>query len=206
MAKVIKFPESVPEKFGVQRAQTRRRGKADKEGQLNLFTGAKVVRLSHLPPFEEALMLDEQGDKAEARKMYAKAINRGDCIPDAYCNLGILEFLENDYAKAIDCFTRCLQNEPRHFEAHYNLANLYAEAGDYALAKLHYRVSIEIQPDFPNNYFNLGLVLALEKEYNEAVVTLTRYRNLTSGEDHRQVDALIFALQRGGAGAAGGLQ
>src|SRR5690606_23447527 len=82
-------------------------------------------------------------------------------------------------------------------EAHYNLANLYAEVGNYALAKLHYRVSIEVEPEFPNSYFNLGLVLALEKDYREAVKALLRYRESTPDEDHRQTDSLVFALQQG---------
>lgn len=197
MAKVIKFPEAVPEKFGVQRAQTRRRVKADKHGQLNLFTGGKVIRLSQLTPFEEALMLDEQGDQQQARNLYEKAILDDDCQADAWCNLGIIDFLNNEYAKAIDNFTRSLEVDPRHFEAHYNLANLYADAGDYALAKLHYRVSIELHPDFSNSYFNLGLVLALEKDYREAIAALTSYRERTGHEDHKQVDSLIFALQQG---------
>ena len=201
MTKVVKFPESVPEKFGVQRARTRRPSKPDKHGQLNLFTGGRVVRLTHLTPFEEALMLDERDEKSEARKLYVKAIEQDDCQADAYCNLGILEFLEGQYPKAIDCFTRCLEKDPRHFEAHYNLANLYAEACDYSLAKLHYRVSIELQPEFPNSYFNLGLALAMEKDFREAVVALTQYRELTGDEDHKQVDSLIFALQRQGGGA-----
>lgn len=198
MAKVIKFPQSVPEKFGVQRAtKVRRQPYTDKHGQLSLFTGAKVVRLSKLTPFEEALMLDEEGDRVAAKKLYQKAIREDDCQADAYCNLGILQFLDGEYAGAIDSFSRCLQIDPRHFEAHYNLANLYAEVGNYTLAKLHYRVSIEVQPEFPNSYFNLGLVLALEKDYREAVKSLIQYRELTGDEDHKQVDSLIFALQQG---------
>src|SRR5690606_3758103 len=197
MAKVVKFPQAVPEKFGVQRAKTRRSVKADKHGQLNLFTGGKVIRLSQLTPFEEALMLDEQGDQQGSRKLYEKAILEDDCQADAWCNLGIIDFLSHEYAKAIDCFTRCLEIDPRHFEAHYNLANLYTDAGDYALAKLHYRVSIELQPDFSNSYFNLGLVLALEKDYPEAIAALTSYKERAANEDHTQVDGLIFALQQG---------
>ncbi len=195
MAKVVKFPEAVPEKFGVQRAQTRRRGKPEKHGQLNLFSGGKVIRLNRLTHFEEALMLDEQGDATQARALYTKAIEGDDCQADAYCNLGILDFLDHQYAKAIDNFTRCLEIDPRHFEAHYNLANLYAEAGDYSLAKLHYNVAIELQPTFTNSYFNLGLVLALEKDYPQAIAALTQYRELTGDEDHRQVDSLIAALR-----------
>lgn len=196
MAKVIKFPESVPEKFGLQRARKNGGKGREKHGQLNLFSGGKVVQLNQLTPFEEALLHDEQGDPKGAWKLYHKAIEQEDSQADAYCNLGILEFLGGNYAKAIDCFTNCIKTEPRHFEAHYNLANLYAEVGNYALAKFHYQVSIEIQPSFPNSYFNLGLALAMGKEYHDAVKVLMQYRDLSGEEDHRQVDSLIVALQQ----------
>lgn len=196
MAKVIKFPESVPEKFGLQRARKNKNKNLEKHGQLNLFTGGKIVRLSKLTPFEEALMLDENGETDAATAMYQNAIQQNDAQADAYCNLGILEFQKAEYAKAINSFTNCLKLEPRHFEAHYNLANLYAEVGDLALAKFHYQVSIEIEPTFPNSYFNLGLTLAMNKEYAESIRVLNQYRELTTEEDHRQVDGLIFTLQQ----------
>jgi tetratricopeptide (TPR) repeat protein len=194
MAKIIQFsanPE--PEKFGLQRARTKK-GKEIKRGQLNLFTGGKLVRLSQLSIFEEALLIDDQGDKKTARQQYLKAIEAGDCVADAYCNLGILESQDGNYTKAIDCLTLCLKHEPRHYEAHYNLANLYAEVGNYALAKLHYQISMEVEPSFTNCYFNLGLTLAMNREYKEAVSMLTRFKHLTPGEDHRQTDDLIFKL------------
>ncbi|HEX5171194.1 MAG TPA: tetratricopeptide repeat protein [Cyclobacteriaceae bacterium] len=196
MAKVIKFPGSVPEKFGLQRARKIKEKGLEKHGQLNLFSGGKVVRLSKLTPFEEALMLDEHGDAETAMTLYQKAIQQNDSQADAFCNLGILEFKKGDYARAINSFTHCLKLEPRHFEAHYNLANLYAEVGDFALAKFHYQVSIEIEPTFPNSYFNLGLTLAMSKEYAEAISILNRYRDLTVEEDHTQLDSLIFTLQQ----------
>jgi len=165
-----------------------------KPGQLNLFTGGKIIRLNQLTLFEEALMLDDQGDKTSAKLRYEKAIEALDSAGDAYCNLGILEFQDKHYSKAIDCFTRCLKEEPRHFEAHYNLANLYAEVGNFQLAKIHYEISIEMEPSFPNSYFNLGLTLAMNKEFKEAVKVLITYRDLTAGEDHHQVDDLIDKL------------
>lgn len=196
MAKVIKFPEAVPEKFGLQRARKSKDKKLEQQGQLNLFAGAKVVRLSKLTPFEEALMLDEHGETESAMTVYQRAIDQDDARADAYCNLGILEFKKGDYPRAINSLTNCLKLEPRHFEAHYNLANLYAEVGDLALAKFHYQVSIEIEPTFPNSYFNLGLTLAMNKEYAESIRVLNQYRELTTEEDHRQVDGLILTLQQ----------
>lgn len=194
MGKVVKFPIPTPEKFGPERVRKKRVGEEEKHGQLNLFGGARVVRLHKLSDFEEALLLDDQGDKDCAVKLYLKAITKGEALGDAYCNLGIIEWQKGDPTKAIDCFTLALQNDPRHFEAHYNLANLYGELGNFPLAKAHYRISIEIEPSFPNSHFNLAMTFAMNKEFDEAVKCLTQYRALASPADHQLADDLIIKL------------
>jgi len=163
---------------------------------LNLFVGGKVVKMNSLTPFEEALLLDDMGDAAKARELYLKAIKVKDSLPDAYCNLGIIESEARHYTKAIDCFTLCLKEDPRHFEAHYNLANQYAEIGNLPLAKLHYQMSIEIEPTFSNSYFNLGLTLAMNREVDEAIQALLNYRNIAAPEDRKQAEDLINMLTR----------
>jgi len=195
MAKVVQFPNSNPEKFGFKPVRKKKEAGAAKGGQLNLFTGGKVVKLSNLTPFEEALMLDENGDP-RAKVLYQKAIELKESVADAYCNLGILESQDKNYTKAIDCFTRCLKEEPRHFEAHYNLANLYAEVGNYPLAKVHYQISIEVEPEFPNSYFNLGLTLAMNKEIEEAIQALLNYRRRAEPDDRGLAEELINSLTR----------
>ncbi len=195
MAKIIQLPlNPAPEKFGLQRARRTKKKDGGKPGQLNLFTGGKIVRLNQFSIFEEALLLDERGDIKQARQHYQKAIEEDDCAADAWCNLGIIESQEGNYPKAIDWFTMCLKLNPRHYEAHYNLANLYAEVGNHALAKVHYTIAIELEPGFPNSYFNLGLTLALAKEYREAVQYLKKYRDLAPPEEYQQTDDLIFKL------------
>lgn len=153
------------------------------------------MKLNNLTTFEEALILDEQGDP-RARELYLKAIEEGDCVADAYCNLGILESQQKNHHKAIDCFTLCLKESPRHFEAHYNLANLYAEIGNLPLAKVHYQMSIEIEPEFPNSHFNLGLTLAMNREIDAAIASLMAYRNLAESDDKQQADYLIENLSK----------
>lgn len=195
MAKIVQFPVNpTPEKFGPQRAARKKGKEGSKTNQLNLFTGGKVVKLNQLSPFEEALLLDEQGDRRSARLRYQKAIEENDCLADAYCNLGIIEFQEGNYTRAINCFTQCLKHNPRHYEAHYNLANLYGEVGNFPLAKIHYEISIELESSFPNSYFNLGLTLAMMKEYKEAVKALSHYRQLAPAEEHKHTDDLIRKL------------
>ena len=194
MAKIIKFPIPTPEKFGPQRVRKSKDLRREPNGQLNLFTGGKVVKLNQLSIFEEALQLDEQGDKPRARIGYLQAIEQEDSMADAYCNLAIIESLEGAHAKAIDSFTSCLKIDPRHFEAHYNLANLYGEIGNFPLAKAHYEISIQLEPSFPNSYFNLGLTFAMNKEFDKAIKTIKQFRKIAQPEDQLVADDLIQKL------------
>ena len=101
-----------------------RQVEAELQGQLNLFR-VETPRLARLlTPFEEALLLHERGDAAAAEH-YVEAINEGDNVAEAYCNLGILNLERGQLSSALDNFTLSLKNDPRHVEAHYNLANLY---------------------------------------------------------------------------------
>ena len=196
MAKVVQFPISSSEKFGFKPVRKKKADVPDKKGQLNLFVGGKLVKMNQLTPFEEALLLDDMGDPEKAKALYQKAIQLKDSVADAYCNLGIIESEARHFSKAIDCFTLCLKEDPRHFEAHYNLANQYAEIGNLPLAKVHYEMSIEIEPEFPNAYFNLGLTLAMNKEVDEAIQALLNFRNMARPEDQRQAEHLIKMLTR----------
>src|SRR6266536_5556575 len=137
--------------------QTIKQIEAELQGQLSLLRmeEGRLARL--LTPFEEALLLHEQGD-IKAAEYYLEAINEGDNVAEAYCNLGIIDLEQGDRAKALDHFTLSLKHDPRHVEAHYNLGNLYYDAGELPLARLHYEAAAQIEPGFSLVYFNLSLV------------------------------------------------
>jgi tetratricopeptide (TPR) repeat protein len=196
MAKILLLPVKTPKKLGFKRA-SKKKNELERKGQLSLFTPGEpqIIQLpSRFTPFEEALLLDEQGNPG-AQEAYLKAIIENDCIADAYCNLGILESQNSNTAKAFDCFTKCLKEDPRHIEAHYNLANLYFEATEYRLAKMHYELAAEIEPEFPNIYFNLGLVYALNEEYEDAINALFKYKSLVPEEEGKKADNLLTSLR-----------
>ena len=168
---------------------------------MNLFSApsgssARIVSLpSKLSPFEEALLLDERGDD-KTSEFYRTAISESDCVADAYCNLGILEFKAGKTDKAFDCFTKALKQDPRHFESHYNLANLYSDIENFRLARQHYEIAAEIEPDFPNIYFNLGVVLALNEDWKAAVKALDKYKQLVPENAGSKADELLTSLRR----------
>ncbi len=198
MVTVLKLPAENPKRFGYKRAKKSRKNILEDEGQLNLFTEKepKILTLpSHLSPFEEALMLDENCSPA-AKNAYRKSIEEGDFIADSYCNLGILESETNNIIAAFDCFTNSLKHDPRHLEAHFNLANLYFEQSDLKLAQIHYEIAAAIEPDFANVYFNLGLVFALNGRFDSAISNLYKYKDLVPTEDRKKADSILRDIRK----------
>src|SRR5438094_1950765 len=171
---------------------------AELQGQLSLFRAEvgqlQVSRL--LTPFEEALVLHEQGDSS-ATDFYQQAISEGDNIAEAYCNLGIIELDRGNTIGALENFTQSLKNDPRHVEAHYNLANLYYDAGDFPLARLHYEAAAQIEPNFSLVYYNLALVYHRLNNYSAASKALERYRELEpEDEEINLIDELLQAWNK----------
>lgn len=166
------------------------------QGQMSLFrpAGGHVARL--LSPFEEALVLHEQGDP-KAADFYVEAINEGDNVAEAYCNLGLIEVDRANPSRAVDSFTLSLKHDPRHVEAHYNLANLYYDAGDFPLARLHYEAAAQIEPNFSLVYYNLALVYHRLNDFAGASQALNRYRELEpDDEEIGLIDELLRAWNR----------
>jgi tetratricopeptide (TPR) repeat protein len=180
------------------RGLTMQQIESELHGQMNLFPG-KGGQLIPLPvrrtSLQEALLLHERGDK-RAEEMYRRAIREGECIPDAYCNLGILSFDKNEITEAFDHFTNALKFEPRHFESHFNLAHLYFEAGDYRLAQLHYEISAVLEPNSAGVHFNLGLVFAMREDLDAAVTALEKAREYSTEEERIEIEELLEGLTR----------
>ena len=198
MANIIQFPAQ-KNQSGLKRVRKKTQVDLKKSDQIDLFKPETEANIYIMPtdmsPFERALILDEKGDEG-AKDAYLKALETDDCEADAYCNLGILEYEARSTVKAIDCFTRSLKADPRHFESHYNLANLYSELGNLPLAKTHYEFARELQPDFPDVCFNLGIVYAMTRDYDSSIKVLSEYKDMVPQEDAENAERLIESIKK----------
>ncbi len=170
---------------------------AELQGQLSLFRNAEEARVSRLrTPFEEALLLHDKNDP-KATEVYLEAINEGDNVAEAYCNLGIINKDLGNINKALDNFTLALKHEPRHVEAHYNLGNLYFDAGQLPLARLHYEAAAQIEPRFSLVYFNLALAYFKLDDLSAALGAIKSYTELRQPDDEETeaINQLLKAMQ-----------
>jgi tetratricopeptide (TPR) repeat protein len=196
MGQILNFPGPAP-KLGYKRVRKRPQS-TENPDQLRLFPEPTAQILDFAPDsswFAQALLWDERGDP-RAAEVYRKAIEAGDCIADAYCNLGIIESQKGQTTKAFDCFTTSLKHDPRHCEAHYNLANLYFDVNDLRLAQVHYEIASEVDPLFANVHFNLALLQAINNDVASSVAALGRYKELVSEVEGRKADELLQNLRR----------
>ncbi len=202
MGQILKFPVRAS-KFGYKRVPKRRNQEDPSQLQLFVPPTAQILPFaSGLSCFEHALALDEREDP-RAVDVYLKAIAAQDCVADSYCNLGIIESKHGRTAKAFDCFTNSLRHDPRHFEAHYNLGNLYFDVNDFRLAQVHYELAAEVDPASPNVHFNLALVLSINNKLRAALAALTRYQEMVPAEEARKADELLETLKKSLATSVG---
>ena len=197
MGEIIQFPIKTEAKFGFKRVGKRKKKDLEAHGQLNLFS-TQHRTISLIPEggyFEQALAMDERNDP-KAIDAYQKAISEEYFIADAYCNLGILEYKRNKVSEAFDCFTNSLKHDPSLFEANYNLANLYFEKGDHRPARVHYEIAKEIDPEYANLYFNLGLVQGLDEDIELAIISLSKYLELVPEGGGNEADKLLTSLKQ----------
>ncbi len=194
MAKMIPYKADTNRKLGFRKAK---RDPIDLDAsQLNLFREeeGKVQMLRHLNPFEKALELDDEHERL-AEKLYREAIRSGHSVADSYCNLGIIYARKGETAKAIDSFTNALVNNPRHTEAHYNLANMYYDAGNYSLAVTHYEVALHLEDVFEEVVYNLALAHLSLDNRERALEYLQKYAE-RDPEDLQQTRRLISLLRQ----------
>ncbi|MCB0280696.1 MAG: hypothetical protein KDD94_14395 [Calditrichaeota bacterium] len=197
MAEILQFKPRETEKFGFKKVQKKEIDPISDQ-QMDLFRSQKAGLL-HLPvqvdPFDLALMLDEQNDP-KAVEAYKLAVEGSESIPDAYCNLAIIYSKNGQLDDAFDSLSKALVTDSRHFESHYNIANLYFDISNYRLAMYHYQFAAKINDQYPNLFFNLGLTLAMNSDYSLALQALNHYIEFEDIENTEKADELIDRIKK----------
>jgi tetratricopeptide (TPR) repeat protein len=140
------------------------------------------------------LLWQARGDTDQARRYYMKAVRENNDNAEARNNLGTLEFEAFHYDEAIRFFDGALEINPRYRAARYNLAlshlrmgqKLITEGRDpkpsYSQAETHYRRMIELFPQDPSAYADLGVIMT----YRASVTAVTEKQHRDYVNDAEQ--------------------
>lgn len=122
--------------------------------------------------FRQAYELSQQGQYAEARAAYEKAVHLQPDYVEAWYYLGsTLEKLHH-YKQAFACYDKVVCLEPLHQYAWYRRGVvLLTKLQRYDEAIVSYDKATQIQPDDYDSWYGLGDTLMQLKQYSEAVTS-----------------------------------
>jgi len=117
------------------------------------------------------------GDSDEAFKHFriSEAINPQDA--EAHYNLGLYYLQKGKLEQAIPEYGLCLYWTDRQdlaAKARFDLGLAFSQKGQIEQAKANYRAAIKLDPEKPQPYVNLGVILYSEKKSDEAMGLFTQ--------------------------------
>jgi predicted O-linked N-acetylglucosamine transferase (SPINDLY family) len=83
--------------------------------------------------------------------------------------LGLAEMAAQDHSKAVEAFTKALENDPSLAEAYSNLGLLWQRAGQPEEAIQLFKKALEVNPKAADAYYNLGLAYELSHDLQKEI-------------------------------------
>lgn len=100
----------------------------------------------------------DMGDTANARKVYAKALELRPTYSMALNNTGVLYFNAKNYDKALYYFSKILETDTMFTDAYGNAGAVYHNKGDYRTAAKFYEKALLKNPNNKSTLSNVALV------------------------------------------------
>jgi tetratricopeptide (TPR) repeat protein len=105
-----------------------------------------------------------------------------------YCEQGEFALQVQKYDRAIEFFTKSIQDSPSYFVAYQRRAIAYSRKGEYDKSIQDLKKATQLNPDYPDAYGLLGLVYEIKKDNAAA---LEAYREALSREKRPAVRKVI---------------
>ncbi|HVT90086.1 MAG TPA: tetratricopeptide repeat protein [Tepidisphaeraceae bacterium] len=115
-------------------------------------------------------VFDGQGRTEDARHEYEEALRIKPDDPLSFYNLAFQYQLKDDLPAAIDLYYKAILADPTYTAAFNNYGNLLMRVNRTADAEQAYRIGIARGgKDYPQLYHNYAILLAQQKQYDEAI-------------------------------------
>jgi rhomboid protease GluP len=111
---------------------------------------------------------------------------------DTYYRLGMIYLEEKQAAKAADTFSQLLKVDPNSAPGHGGLADALANQRQNREALEEYKRAAAIDAGYPGVYFNMGVMEARLKLYDDAIASLVKQRQTADDIDNENLLAALY--------------
>ncbi|MBW8002787.1 MAG: sulfatase-like hydrolase/transferase [Planctomycetes bacterium] len=136
-----------------------------------------------------------RGEFEKAEKISKKILQDFPSSPKPYRFLANIAYQKEDFALAIQYFTKYIKLAPPDHRVYNNMAIAYSKMEKKEKAIESYQLSIELSPDFPEAHYNLGYLLARMGRLEEAIQHL-QIASKIRPDDEKTTKELKLALEQ----------
>jgi tetratricopeptide (TPR) repeat protein len=141
-------------------------------------------------------VLYQKGEKGPATYRLQKAVELDPELVPALIYLSKLYMEDRNYSDTIDLLERAAKKAPENHGVQMNLGIAYRGVGRFDDAKVAYGKAIEIDPNIPDPYINLGILYGdYTKEYKESLDAFGKYVEM-GGPQSAQATVYIEAIEK----------
>src|ERR1019366_9019419 len=122
-----------------------------------MFTSNEVHQIIE-QAVEKSLFLIHEERLADAEVVLKQLVKVSPDHPGGLQLLGLVRHRTNRNKEALECFSAALEIDPNNANNHNNIALAYGGLHDYQTAIEHLYRAIDIKPDSPDFYNNMGMM------------------------------------------------
>ena len=140
----------------------------------------------------------QMGDIDNAKKYYERAIKLDRTYPEAYNNLGTVQYAKKSYGSAIKSYERALALTPKAASVWSNLGTAYFARKKFPEALRAYQYALELDPDVFERRGSNGVMLQERSVEDRAMFYYTLAKSYAqAGDVERTLRYIRFALENG---------
>jgi rhomboid protease GluP len=114
---------------------------------------------------------------------------------DAYYRLGLIYVAEKNLSQAQDTFSELLKVDPTSADGHNGLADTFANQRQDSEALQEYKQVAAVDPTYQSVYYNMGIMQARLKLYDDAIASLLRQRQVGDDADNEKLLADVYGAK-----------
>jgi len=159
------------------------RAEGDNEKAIAYYEEALKHRPDGATLAELAATYEAAGDRGRAVAYYFEAIARGAASADILAEYAADYAAAGEFEKSLDIYEHLVGKFPDNAYYLFGLSFVKQQLGEAAAARLGYAKVVQLKPDFPEPYYNLGALADAEEEAEEAASYYRKFLAHSEGRD-----------------------
>jgi lipoprotein NlpI len=131
---------------------------------------------------EESQAAWKQGDLAKALELADKAVAKGPTDPRNHLLRGLVREARREYEEAIKDFTKCLELDPKSFQAYHHRGSVHFKRGHIAESLADWDKQLELRPADSPGHWQRGISLYYAGRFDEGRKQFEGYEKVDTND------------------------